>query len=158
MKGFYYVISKLRDYMKNDLGVLTFTNGSIDKVDNMKQVAYPYAHIMVNNVTPSSPSSVFNISVILMDVVDLSKQESSDSFEGNDNELDVLNTVLVYCIRLSEQLRRGSLYDEMIRIDNETVSCEPFIDRFEDKVAGWVITFDINVPNEMTICDGTEKC
>lgn len=158
MNGFYYVISKLRDYMQDDLGIKTFTNGNIDKVGNAKQSIYPYAHIMVNNVTPSSPSSNFNISVILMDIVDISKQENEDVFDGNDNELDVLNTVLVYCMRLTENLRRGSLFDDMLRIDSESVSCEPFVDRFEDKVAGWVITFDLNVPNEMTICDGQEKC
>ena len=158
MDGFYYVISKLRDYMQNDLGIKTFTNGNIDKVGNAKQSIYPYAHIMVNNVSPASPSSSFNISIILMDIVDISKMANDDIFEGNDNELDVLNTVLVYCMRLTENLRRGSLWDDMLRIDSESVSCEPFVDRFEDKVAGWVITFDLNVPNEMTICDGQEKC
>jgi hypothetical protein len=29
---------------------------------------------------------------------------------------------------------------------------EPFTDRFENKIAGWTLTFDIIVPNEMTIC------
>ena len=32
------------------------------------------------------------------------------------------------------------------------VSCEPFVDRFENKLAGWAATFDVVVQNDMTIC------
>ena len=31
-------------------------------------------------------------------------------------------------------------------------SCEPFTERFENLLAGWTMTFDVLVPNEMTIC------
>lgn len=157
MKGFYYVIEKLRSYMESDLGIKSFTNGSMDSIINRKQWIYPYSHIMVNNVNPSEQISIFNVSVILMDIVDQSKEATTDYFEGNDNQLDVLDTQLAYAIRLSEQLRRGTLYDELIQVQGE-INCEPFTDRFEDDVAGWVVTFSLIIPNEMTICNGAEKC
>ena len=31
-------------------------------------------------------------------------------------------------------------------------TCEPFVDRFENKLAGWTMTADILIPNSMTIC------
>jgi hypothetical protein len=34
----------------------------------------------------------------------------------------------------------------------EAPNCEPFIDRFENKLAGWTMTFDVLFPNDMTIC------
>lgn len=157
MKGFYYVINKLREFLKDDLGIQSFTNGNMDKIVDRKQWIYPYAHIMVNSVSPQEYISTFNVSVILMDIVDQSKTESTDTFDGNDNELDVLDTQLAYAIRLSEQLRRGSFYSELIELEGN-ISCEPFTDRFEDAVAGWVITFDLIIPNDMTICNGAEKC
>ena len=157
MKGFYYVINRLRQFLSEDLGIQSFTNGNMDKIIDRKQWIYPYAHIMVNSVSPEEQVSTFNVSVILMDIVDQSKAESTDTFEGNDNELDVLDTQLTYAIRLSEQLRRGTLYSELVQVEGN-ISCEPFTDRFEDAVAGWVITFDLIIPNEMTVCNGFEKC
>ena len=31
-------------------------------------------------------------------------------------------------------------------------SYEPFHERFENRLCGWAVTFDINVKNEMTVC------
>jgi len=32
------------------------------------------------------------------------------------------------------------------------LAAEPFVDRFENKLAGWTATFDVVVQNDMTIC------
>ena len=32
------------------------------------------------------------------------------------------------------------------------MNCEPFVDRFENKLAGWTGTFDVVIQNDMTIC------
>jgi len=32
------------------------------------------------------------------------------------------------------------------------VNCEPFVDNFENKLAGWTATFNVLVQNDMTIC------
>ena len=86
-----------------------------------------------------------------MDIVDISKEETSDLFVGNDNEQDVLNTQLAVINRLVEVLRRGDLRSELYQLDGD-VTCEPFTERFENNLAGWAATFDVLVPNTMTIC------
>ena len=48
-------------------------------------------------------------------------------------------------------LQRGDLYTDLFQIEG-TVGCEPFVDRFENKLAGWAATFDVLVKNDMTIC------
>jgi hypothetical protein len=72
-------------------------------------------------------------------------------FDGNDNELDVLNTQLEIANRFVADLLRGSLNDMNIETAGEPLA-EPFVDRFENKLAGWTLTFDALVPNNMTIC------
>jgi alpha-amylase/alpha-mannosidase (GH57 family) len=72
-------------------------------------------------------------------------------FDGNDNELDVLNTQLEIANRFVADLLRGSLNDMNIETVGEPLA-EPFVDRFENKLAGWTLTFDALVPNNMTIC------
>jgi hypothetical protein len=70
---------------------------------------------------------------------------------GNDNEQDILNTQLAVLTRVLNQFQRGDLYVNKFQIA-EDVSCEPFVDRFENKLAGWTATFNILLQNEMTVC------
>jgi hypothetical protein len=152
MSGFYYAVSTLRDYLKNGGFVNTVSTGDIFEVDLAKQTIYPYVHIIVNNSTPKENSLGFNLSVLFMDIVDISKTESVNVFDGNDNLLDVLNSQLAIASKMVTDLRRGDLYSDLVQIDGDPL-CEPFTDRFENKVAGWTVTFDLIVPNDMTICD-----
>jgi hypothetical protein len=90
--------------------------------------------------------------MLSMDIVDISKDEITDIYVGNDNEQDVLNTQLALQTRVLNILQRGDLYTELYQIEGD-VNCEPFVDRFENKLAGWAATFDVVVQNDMTICD-----
>jgi len=86
-----------------------------------------------------------------MDIVDISKDETIDLFLGNDNEQDVLNTQLAVINRVLEMLRRGDMYNDYFELTGSP-TCEPFVDRFENKIAGWTVTFDVQIANTMTIC------
>jgi len=151
MNGFYYAVGTLRDYLKANGFINTVSTGDIYDVDLAKQTIYPYCHIIVNNATPKENNLSFNISVLFMDLVDLSKSDNINVFDNNDNLLDVLNTQLALANRMISDLRRGTLYSNLVQLDGDAL-CEPFTDRFDNKVAGWAITFDLIVPNDMTIC------
>jgi len=152
MKGFYNVTDKLKDALIAEPFVNTVTFGSIDDVDLNKQTIFPLSHITVNNTIVGTKTLTFNISILSMDIVDVSKDEVTDVFVGNDNEQDVLNTQLALQTRVINTLQRGDLYTDLYQIEGD-VTCEPFVDRFENKLAGWAATFDVVVQNDMTICD-----
>ena len=152
MKGFYNVTDKLKDTLIAEPFVNTVTFGSLDDVDLNKQTIFPLSHIIVNNTTVGTKTLTFNISILSMDIVDISKDEVEDVFVGNDNEQDVLNTQLALQTRVINTLQRGDLYTDLYQVEGD-VSCEPFVDRFENKLAGWAATFDVVVQNDMTICD-----
>ena len=152
MKGFYNVTDKLKDTLLAEPFVNTVTFGSIDDVDLNKQTIFPLSHITVNNTTVGTKTLTFNISILSMDIVDISKDEVEDIFVGNDNEQDVLNTQLALQTRVINILQRGDLYTDLYQVQGD-VTCEPFVDRFENKLAGWAATFDVVVQNDMTICD-----
>ena len=151
MNGFYYVIDKLREHIKDTGFVNTVTTGDIFEVDLAKQTIYPLSHIIVNNASPRESVCNYNISILFMDLVDISKEDNINVFDNNDNLLDVLNEQLAIAQRLVSSLKRGDLFSNLVQIDGDPL-CEPFTDRFENKVAGWTLTFDIIVPNDMTIC------
>lgn len=149
--GYYYIIDKLRTYLKATDFINTVTTGDLTFIDNAKQTIFPLSHIIVNNATPSEQSLSFNISILFMDIVDESKSATTDVFEGNDNTHDVLNTQLDLANKTYMDLVRGELYDDLVQISGNP-TCEPFVDRFENSIAGWTLTFDVIVPNEMTTC------
>ena len=151
MTGFYNLIDKIKDTLNAEPFVNSITQGSLDDIDLNKQTIFPLSHIIVNNVNVAGSTLVFNVSVMAMDIVDESKAEVADDFLGNDNEQDVLNTQLAVLNRLITLLQRGDVYSDKYQVVG-AVGCEPFVDRFENKLAGWVAPFDVNIENDMTIC------
>jgi hypothetical protein len=151
IRGFYLVMDKIKDTLLGSEFVNTVTTGDITEIDLSKQTIFPLSHIIVNNVTSYENMLTFNISILAMDIVDVSKSETSDLFRGNDNEQDVLNTQLVVLDKLIQQFRIGSVYRDGYQV-SENASLEPFFDRFENKIAGWTATFDISISNDINVC------
>ena len=151
MTGYYNLLDKLKTHFDADAIVNTVTQGDIFKVDLAKQTIFPLLHIMVNNCTLDERTTTWNISLIAMDIVDISKNTSTNIFLGNDNEIDVLNTQHAVLNRAYELIKHGSLAYDLFMVEG-TASLEPFTERFENYMAGWTMTFDIVTPNEMTIC------
>jgi len=150
MKAYTYLLEELKAEIETIPMVTTVTQGGLDDIDNYKQTLFPLVHIIVNSVTASSNTFVFNVSIISMDVVDIAKDETTNIFYGNDNEIDVLNTTMVILTRIIEVLIRGELSRKMEIVG--TPSMQPFTERFENYLAGWTATMDIIVPNDMSIC------
>jgi hypothetical protein len=151
MNGYYYLVNTLKDYLKATNVINSVTIGDIFKVDLNKQTIFPLSHIIVNNAELAENTTSLNVSILFMDIVDESKAEVTDIWDGNDNEQDVLNTQLALASRLTGALIRGGLFTSLVQVISAP-NAEPFTDRFENKVAGWTLTFDVMIPNDMTIC------
>lgn len=151
MKGFYQVTETIKNQLLADVNVNTVTSGDITRIDLSKQTMFPLSHIIVNNVGNEDNTLRFNLSVLSMDVVDFSKEETVDIFRGNNNEQDILNTQLAVLNKLVQVLRGGTLHQDLYQLDG-TPNLEPFYDRFENEMAGWALTFDVLIPNDIEIC------
>jgi hypothetical protein len=152
MTGFYQITQALKNQLDADAFVNTVTIGDIFKVDLNKQTIFPLSHIIINTATYNGSTYNYNVSVLCMDIVDESKEATTDLFVGNDNEQDVLHTQEMVGRRLLEMLYRGSLNDDGYELSGDTANIEYFVDRFENKIAGVTITFDVMTANQMTIC------
>ena len=151
MSTFYEITQAIKNQLQEDIFVNTVTTGDIFKVDLNKQTIFPLSHIIVNSVSYQGPVLNYNISILSMDIVDESKDLTTDIFIGNDNEQDVLNTQLAVANRFLEVLNRGALA-ENYELVNGTANIEFFTERFENKISGVTYTFDIAIQNTMTIC------
>jgi len=154
MTTYYNILDTIKNQLLQDPFCNQVSEGSIWEIDLDKQTIMPYSHIQVNNATLGEYTTTFNISVFCMDIVDKVKDSTTDKFKGNDNEQDVLNTQFAVASRLLELMRRGSLSDNNFQLKEGTEpSIESFTERFSNFFAGWAVTFDVDVPNEMTVCD-----
>ena len=151
MKGFYQVTQVIKDQLLSDVNVKTCTTGDITRIDLSKQTMFPLSHIIINNVGNEDNILRFSLSVLAMDVVNISKEEVVDIFIGNNNEQDILNTQLAVLNKLVQVLRGGTLHQDLYQLDGSP-SFEPFYDRFENEMAGWALTFDVIIPNDISIC------
>lgn len=151
IRSFYLITQAIKTELENDPSVNTVSFGDITELDLRKQTMFPLAHIMLNSVTNRDNVLVYNLSIFAMDLVDVSKSETADWFKGNDNEQDVLNTSLNVLNKLTTKLRKGALFLDRYQLDSDVIF-EPFVERFDNSLAGFVGTFDILVTNDIDIC------
>ena len=151
MQGFYKVTETIKEQLLSDPNVNTVTTGDITRIDLGKQTLFPLSHIIINNVSNEDSVLRFNLSILSMDIVDVSKEEVVDIFVGNNNEQDILNTQLSVLNKLVQVLRGGSLHTDLYQVDG-TPNFEPFYDRFENELAGWALSLDVIIQNDTNIC------
>lgn len=142
MIGYINVLDKIEEQLLQDKFCKAVTRGDIYKIATNKQQIYPLSHLIVNSFNKVGYAIKYNISVISMDVVQ----------EDESNEEYVLNTQSMVNLRLAEVMQRGKLADDLYELVEGSDNYELFRDRFEDKVAGCTVTFDVLVPNEMISC------
>ena len=151
MSGYYTLIDTLKQLLIDSPFVNQVTEGDLYDVDLSKQTIFPLSHIIVNNVSILPNVLKANISIVAMDIVDISKEEPTDMFKDNNNRQDVLNTQLIMLSRIVAQLTNGETFEDNYQLEGEP-SCEPFTDRFENLLAGWTMTFEVLIPNEISSC------
>lgn len=152
VNSYYNVLNKIKDFflVDNTDKFRTITTGDIYSIDLSKQTIFPLAHIIVNNITQNEHTQTYNLSFLAMDIVDISKEEETDTFYGNNNEADILNTQLANINFLIESMRRGELFKDNFRIVEDTeVLIEPFYEKSENMLAGWSATMDVEVRNNI---------
>lgn len=151
VRGYYQLTSTIEEQLLADVNNNTVSIGDISKLNLNKQDIFPLAHMIVNSVSVEENVLRFNISILACDIVDQSKDVTTDRFTGNDNEQDILNTQLAVLNKLIQRLRMGSLHTDMYQLEGNP-SLTPFMDRFENQLAGWSSTMDILIYNDINIC------
>jgi hypothetical protein len=142
--SYFKILDTLRAQLQATNLIATITDGQISDIDLAKQTIFPLAHIIINSASIEGKIQRFNITVLAMDIL--------DSKEKYDLEPSIMNAMLQALNRVHDIMKRGDLNPDYIMMDGDA-TLEPFTDRFENKLAGWAMTFDVIMPSDMTICD-----
>jgi hypothetical protein len=151
MNSFYNIIDKIKEVIVAEPFNNEITFGDIADIDLKKQSLFPLSHVMVNNSTINNNYVTFNITIFFMDLVDISNEQVTDLYRGNDNRQDILNTQLALATRVIRVLQKSDLYKDKFELINPA-TCEPFTERFDNMLCGWAITFDCGTNDDMTYC------
>jgi len=129
-------------------GVNTFTQGDVFEVD-LKEITYPLAHLSYNTANFDTGTLTYSFQLIVMDLV------SKD--ERNEDQVlsDTLNTIgdIISTLRNSDANSIIEDYRNTFRLQ-DSISCEPFTERFDNEVTGWAADFTVQVEFDASACDG----
>jgi hypothetical protein len=142
--SYFKILDTLRAQLQATNLISTITDGQISDIDLAKQTIFPLAHIIINSASIEGKMQRFSVTVLAMDIL--------DSKEKYDLEPSIMNAMLQALNRVHDIMKRGDLNPDYIMMDGDA-TLEPFTDRFENKLAGWAMTFDVIMPSDMTICD-----
>ena len=148
---------KLRDALKTAINEEKFNNtvtsGNIANVMAIlnKQVIFPLANIQINSSSVDAQTISYNVTIFYLDLVDFSKDEETDLFNGNDNTEDVIATQLELSVNVLRKLQRDSRFNQDFEIFT-VMNQDHFEDTLKDKLAGVAATLDIVMKTDMTIC------
>jgi hypothetical protein len=153
MNNFYNLIDTIKSTVEASPFNNKVTFGDITDVDVNKLTAFPLSHIIVDSVDINDRTLDFTVTVVCMDVVDVNKNQGfDDDFYGNDNVQDILNTQLSVITTLIGLLKRLDLNNSNFLRITQAVNATPFLDRFENELAGWEASMVISTVNTSTIC------
>lgn len=149
-KTYNNVIDTLKNLGTNHLQISTTTVGDIFDIDLEKNTLYPLMHLNPVNVTTRRTELVYNFQVFIMDLVEL---------DGS-NEQEVYSDVLQICIDIIGILSNSQWQSQLALDINAPVyfaegdfTLEPFKERFDQSVTGWVFNLGVTVQNSFQTCD-----
>ena len=150
-KTYNNLIDTLKELGAQHHQISTTTVGDIFDIDlESKNTKYPLMHINPISVTTASFGLTYNFQIFVMDLVDA----------DNANEQDVYNDVLQTCIDIIS-IFRNSKWQAQLTLDLDApvyftdgdYTLEPFTERFDQSVTGWVFQIGIVVANDFQSCE-----
>jgi len=174
-KTYLNIINKIRMIGYNHKFIKTTTVGDIYDIDLSKESLFPLMHVNPVNVTTGQSQLTYNFQIFVCDLVseksewetisDYNKSSAIENvfLENLSNEIDVYNDTLQTCVDLVSIFRNskwqsvseGSSYN----INNAEYftegdyTFEPFTEKFDNELTGWVFNLNITVHNSFQTCD-----
>jgi hypothetical protein len=129
----------------------------IRTIDTEKQTLFPYANLIVNNVSIDSGVMTYNVTLMVMDrvveVEDVSVgmfNTIDKDYRGYSNVADVWNTSLMTINDITSYIYRNPDAYQYSVVGSSLAT--PFEERFQNLLAGWAIDLNISVGNENPMC------
>ena len=139
--------------------IATVTTGDIYDIDLEKNTKYPLMHVSPVNVDANESSLTFNFQVFIMDLVSIKDDWTTSTAENKTNEKEVLSDCLSTSVDIIGMLRHSKFQSELLNdIDSPIYfsdtgqTLDPFTERFDNDVTGWVFSIAVQAENDFQTC------
>jgi len=142
--------------------IATTTTGDIWKIDLAKNTLFPLFHINPVNVSTGQSTLTFNFQLFVMDAVSEKENWTEANFQSADylsNEQEVMSSCLQICVDIISMMRHskwqgaGELdINDPVYFTEGEYTLDPFQERFDDLLTGWVFSIGIIVQNDFQAC------
>jgi hypothetical protein len=142
----------------------TTTTGDIWKID-MNETLFPLFHINPVNVETGESSLTYNFQLFVMDAVTEKENWTEANFQSADdlsNEQEVMSSCLQICVDIIGMFRHSKWQsadsdgtqdiDAPVYFTDGEYTLEPFQERFDSLLTGWVFSIGIVVQNDFQTC------
>ena len=151
VEAIYRVIEAIKTELDSNPFCNKVTLGELTELDLAKMTMFPLANITMDNVTHSENSLTFQITIVNVDIVDISKDELVNDIYGNDNLIYIWTNQLYVINRLVARLRQSTIAIDTMELEGDPQS--EFINKeFENMLAGFTTTINLTVPNDISKC------
>jgi len=171
-KTYFNLINSIRNIGKYHKFIHTTTVGDIYDIDLSKETLFPLMHINPVNVSTGYASLTYSFQIFVCDLVS-EKEDWYSQYKGVNpaatnnvpfkdltNEIDVFSDTLQTCVDIVSIFRNSKWQsDSGLDINNQDYvtegeyTFEPFTERFDNLLTGWVFTLNVTVHNEFQTCD-----
>ena len=148
--GYYEMVDRLKETLEANPLINTVSYGDIYDAANDKTTLFPLAHFTVNSTELTERTYIFNMTLFVADLVDQTNESATDKFRGNDNTMDIHNSMLA---ALSDTMlifrRKEATASGYALVGNPRM--EAFEHRFNADTAGWYCDFTVEVTQRMEV-------
>lgn len=152
MNHYTQTLTYLKTLAEQDDFVNTVTQGDMSDVDLNKMNIFNLVHIdILSSGFTTGQTITFDMEVLCAQVRDSNKQDATDKFWNQDNEVDNLNETLAVLNRMWFKMLQD-FEDNNIRVE-ESASLEQVTEWNTNLLDGWLMTFTIELPNDtISLC------
>jgi hypothetical protein len=141
--------------MSNHPSINIVTQGDITKIDVEQFPSYPLGNILITESNFGSNITNYTIQLTVADKIKNKNNESDDRtnaqtvpFYGVDDTIDIHANTLAIINDLTSYLQKSVQGFDI----NDNIICEPFADRFNNGLGGWVANFTLTTHNDRPRC------
>lgn len=153
---YYNTLNYFKTIMKNHPSIAKVTQGDIYNFDTTEFPQYPIGNVLITNANFGIKTTDYQVQLIVADKVKIMREfegvERTNKqivpFEGTDDVVDIHANTLSILNDLTAYTQKSNYGMEI----NSDINCTPFVDRFNNGLAGWSAEFTLTVHNDKNRC------
>ena len=153
--NYYNLINFFAEYMAQHPSITSVSTEEIDEFDKREFPAYPVANVIIPSTRFTTNTTDYEIQIIVADKIkdnnnesDVRTNQQTIPYYGVNDLMDIWSNTLAIVNDITSFIQRGVTNFDI----NGSINCKQFEERFDNGLAGWVVTFTLTTHNDKNRC------